>query len=168
MARNEISVGVAPDEVFALLLDPYAHPKWVVGTRQIREVDTDWPRAGARFHHSVGAGPFSTRDSTKILASRPPFALDLEVRFRPLGVACVSVRLSDASHGRCRIVLDEEPLAGPVRNLHGRVWEAVVHARNALSMWRLRRLAESRRGEPGHAKAAERTSSSNSPPGVGT
>jgi hypothetical protein len=154
MARNEIAVGIAPDAMFALLLDPYAYPKWVVGTRQIREVDADWPRAGARFHHSVGAGPISTRDSTKILGSRPPCDLDLEVRFRPLGVACVSLRLSDAGGGRCRIVLDEEPVAGPMEGLRGGAWDAVVHARNALSLWRLRRLAESQLGGTEHPKAA--------------
>jgi hypothetical protein len=115
----------------------------------------------ARFHHSVGVGPFSTRDSTMILALRPPFDLDLEVRFRPLGVACVSIRLSDAGGGRCRIVLDEEPIAGPAEGLRGRAWDAVVHARNALSLWRLRRLAESRRGRVWTPRAAERTTSLN-------
>jgi hypothetical protein len=150
MARNEIVVGVAPDEMFTLLLDPFVYPKWVVGTRQVREVDTDWPRMGARFHHSVGVGPISTRDSTKILSSRPPFDLDLEVRFRPLGVACVSLRLSDAGGGRCRIVLTEDPIA---EGLRGRAWDAVVHARNALSLWRLRRLAESRQGVGEEASA---------------
>jgi hypothetical protein len=73
MARNDIVVGVAPDEMFTLLLDPYAYPKWVVGTRRVREVDRDWPSVGARFHHTVGVGPFSTRDSTRMLTSRPPF-----------------------------------------------------------------------------------------------
>jgi Polyketide cyclase / dehydrase and lipid transport len=144
MARNEISIGITPDELFEVLLDPNAYPKWVVGTRRIRAVDADWPRAGARFHHSVGAGPFSTRDSTKILLSRPPYDLDLEVRFRPLGVARVSLRLSESGKGRCRIVLDEEPIAGPAAGLHGRAWDAVVHVRNALSLWRLRSLAEGR------------------------
>ena len=73
MAQNEVTAGVAPDEMFAVLIDPNAYPKWVVGTRQIRDVDRDWPNPGARFHHSVGVGPLETRDSTKILASRPPF-----------------------------------------------------------------------------------------------
>ena len=144
MARNEIGVSVAPDEVFALLLDPSAYPKWVVGTQRIRGVDHDWPRAGARFHHSVGVGPFTTRDSTMIIASRPPFDLDLEVRFRPLGVARVSLRISNAGAGRSKIVLVEEPIAGPVNGLRGRALDAVVHARNALSRWRLRHLAETR------------------------
>jgi uncharacterized protein YndB with AHSA1/START domain len=155
MARNEIGVGVAPDEVFALLLDPHAYPKWVVGTKRIRGVDHDWPRAGTRFHHSVGVGPISTHDSTMILASRPPFDLDLEVRFRPLGVARVSLRLSDAGAGRSNIVLVEEPIAGPVKGLRGRALDAVVHARNALSLWRLRRLAETRLEEPRRPHTAE-------------
>jgi hypothetical protein len=163
MSRNEITVGIAPDEMFELLLDPYAYPKWVVGTRHIRAVDTDWPHAGARFHHSVGAGPFSTRDSTKILVSRPPFDLDLEVRFRPLGVACVSLRLSETGDGRSKIVLDEKPIAGPAEGLHGRAWDAVVHARNALSLRRLRRLAESRHGGTQTSQDRERAYSLESP-----
>ena len=117
MAQNEVTAGVAPDEMFAVLIDPNAYPKWVVGTRRIRDVDRDWPSPGARFHHSVGVGPLETRDSTKILASRPPFQLDLEVRFRPLGIACVSLRISDAGTGRCKIVLSEEPSSGPVAGL---------------------------------------------------
>jgi hypothetical protein len=158
MAQNDIIVGVAPQEMFTLLLDPFVYPKWVVGTRQVREVDTDWPRLGSRFHHRVGVGPISSRDSTKILSSRPPFDLDLEVRFRPLGVACVSLRLSDAGGGRCRIVLTEDPIAGPAEGLRGRAWNAVVHARNALSLWRLRRLAESRHGGTEASKAGEHAS----------
>lgn len=161
MARNEITVGVAADEMFALLLDPYAYPKWVVGTRRIRDVDRDWPSPGARFHHSVGLGPLGTRDSTTILTCRPPSQLDLEVRFRPLGVAGVSLRISEAGAGRCTIVLGEEPMAGPVEGLRGRAWDAVVHGRNALSLWRLRRLAESRQGERRHLGAAERTTALN-------
>jgi hypothetical protein len=164
MACNEISVALAPDEAFALLLDPYAYPKWVVGTKRIRAVDRDWPCEGARFHHSVGVGPFVTRDSTSIVASRPPFELELEVRFRPLGVAAVSLRISDAGAGRCKIVLHEVPIAGPVESLRGRVLDAVVHARNALSLWRLRRLAESRPGERERPDVVEGTSSSSAGP----
>ena len=175
MARNEIVVGVAPDKMFTLLLDPYAYPKWVVGTRRVREVDRDWPSIGARFHHTVGVGPFSTRDSTRMLASRPPFDLDLEARFRPLGVAVaglelvriengvahVSVRVSEDGGGRCRIVLTEDPIAGPAEGLRGRAWDAVVHARNALSLWRLRRLSESRPRKWWHPGPPERTTSPN-------
>ena len=142
MARNEIIVAATRDEVFALLLDPYAYPKWVVGTQRIRAVDDDWPREGARFHHSVGIGPFGTSDSTSIVASRPPSDLELEVRFRPLGVAGVSLHVSNAGAGS-RIVLREEPTSGPLATLRGRALDAVVHGRNALSLWRLRRLAES-------------------------
>jgi hypothetical protein len=163
MAQNEITVGVAPDEMFAVLLDPYAYPKWVVGTRRIREVDRDWPRPATRFHHSVGLGPLGTRDSTTILASQPPFRLDLEVRFRPLGVAGVSLRISDADAGRCRIVLSEEPVAGPVTALRGRTWDAVVHARNSVSLWRLRRLAESRQGERRDSRGRRTHDSRNDP-----
>jgi hypothetical protein len=142
MARNEIRVAVTADEVFALLLDPYIYPEWVVGTKRIRAVDDDWPREGASFHHSVGVGPLATRDSTKVVASCPPTELKLEVRFRPLGVAAVSLRVSDVGPDRCIIVLHEAPVDGPVRSLRGRAFDAVVHVRNALCLRRLRRLAE--------------------------
>jgi hypothetical protein len=64
------------------------------------------------------------------------------------------MRLSDAGGGRCSIVLTEDPIAGPAEGLRGRAWDAVVHARNALSLWRLRRLAESRHGGTEDPKAA--------------
>jgi hypothetical protein len=142
MARNATNVAVTADEVFALLLDPYVYPQWVVGTKRIRAVDDDWPREGASFHHSVGIGPLTTRDSTKLVASTPPTDLRLEVRFRPLGVAAVSLTVSDAGAGCCTIVLHEVPVDGPVRSLRGRAFDAIVHVRNALCLRRLRRLAE--------------------------
>jgi hypothetical protein len=152
MARNEIVVGVAPDEMFTLLLDPFVYPKWVVGTRQVREVDTDWPRMGARFHHSVGVGPISTRDSTKILSSRRS-TWTSRCDSAPLALPASHSGSQTPAVGRCRIVLREDPIAGPAEGLRGRAWDAVVHARNALSLWRLRRLTESRQGVGEEASA---------------
>jgi hypothetical protein len=39
MSRNSIDVAASPTDVFAVLDDPHAYPKWVVGARRIRDVD---------------------------------------------------------------------------------------------------------------------------------
>jgi len=149
MARNEIVVTTTTDHAFSVLLDPYAYPHWVVGTKRIRAVDENWPDPGARFHHSVGIGPLATKDTTSVVSWQRPHTLRLEVRFRPLGTAQVAFRLSEAPDpSHTKIVLHEEPSTGPVMSLRGRALDAAVHARNWLSLRRLRRLAESPRSVP--------------------
>jgi hypothetical protein len=73
-----------------------------------------------------------------------PTAVDLDVRFRPLGTARVSIRISDEREGASRIDLWEAPSSGPVTGLRGRAFDALAHVRNALSLRRFRRLAETR------------------------
>ncbi len=67
MARNQVNVAATADEVFSVLPDPWAYPKWVVGAKRIRHVDPEWPAPGARFHHTVGAGPASLDDTSKLV-----------------------------------------------------------------------------------------------------
>ena len=58
-----------PLVVFDALVSPETYPEWLVGCREIRAVDTDWPAVQSRFHHRVGlVGPLTVEDSTKVLA----------------------------------------------------------------------------------------------------
>src|SRR6188472_2881403 len=77
---------VAPIErVFEVISDPRTYPDWLVGAREIRSVDEDWPQPGSRFHHRVGlVGPLTIPDSTSSVEVEPPTRLVLEVRARPL------------------------------------------------------------------------------------
>lgn len=141
MSRNAVVVDAPPHDVFAVLLDPWAYDDWVVGAKRIRAVDDSWPAPGSRFHHSVGAGPTHIDDSTKILEVEPDEHLTLEVRFRPIGVGVVKATLAPLDHGvRTCLVLEEVASGGPARALQSRALDAVTHLRNALSLWRLRRL----------------------------
>lgn len=155
MARNEIVVRAAPDEMFTLLLDPYVYPKCVVGTRQVRKVDTDWPRMGARIHQLLepGRSRLATRQRsgrhdrrstwTSRCASAPSASPASHYDSQTPAVAVAGSCWTRANR-RTRSVIA------------WRARDAVVHAKNALSLWRLRRLAESRVWTP---RAAERTTS---------
>lgn len=133
-----------PEEIFAVLADGYSYDDWVVGSKQIRAVDADWPAQGSRFHHTIGAGPVDIKDSSKVLEVDPPKRLVLSVRFRPAGTAIVDLKIEPLDNGKTRVVMMEKPESGPVRVLALAV-SLLLLVRNELSLWRLRRLVASRR-----------------------
>ena len=53
MAHNEIDMDVPAEKVFAVLSDPRSFARWVVGSREIRRADPDWPAVGTAFDHKV-------------------------------------------------------------------------------------------------------------------
>lgn len=144
MSKNTILINASPDDVFDVLLDARMYPRWVVGAKHVRGVDDDWPAVGSRFHHRVGAGPIETADSTKILAVDRPRHLTLEVRFRPIGVGIVDLDVSPEWNGGSYVLMEEHPTAGPVHALRSKALDVATHLRNAVSLRRLRRLAERR------------------------
>jgi uncharacterized protein YndB with AHSA1/START domain len=102
--------------VYDALADPTTYPHWLLGAREIRSVDADFPRPGTSFHHRVGlVGPLKISDSSTAIAAKAPSLLVLEVRARPLVHARVTFRLRAAveRHGTV-IEMEEEPL-GPFR-----------------------------------------------------
>lgn len=87
-------------QVFEALVTPETYPHWLVGAREIRSVDADWPAVGSAYHHRVGLiGPLTVADLTKVLEIDEPRRLSLEVRGLPLG------------RGRATFVLSEDPAA---------------------------------------------------------
>ena len=123
--------------VFAALSDPHSYPEWLVGCREMRAVDPDWPRPGAEFHHRVGMGPFTVDDSSCLLEIEPERCLRLQVRARPVGRGEVTFRLAPDHEGRSTIVtLSEVPvgLLAVARPLLG----PLTDARNRHSLQRLR------------------------------
>jgi uncharacterized protein YndB with AHSA1/START domain len=144
--RNSITVQASPEAVFAVLDDAEAYARWVVGARRIRAVDRRWPRVGSRFHHAVGGPGAEIKDSSKVLKREPPRLMELEVRFRPGGVARVKLRLKRLRHDRTRIVMKERITSGPLRWLPRTVLAPAIGLRNAWSLRRLRRIVEERSG----------------------
>ena len=118
MSRNVIELSATPDEVFDVLDDARAYPRWVVGTRRIRRVDDDWPAEGSKFHRAVGTDAAELHDSSKIIERHRPEHMVLEVRFRPTGVARVTLDVHTAANGS-EIVLEEVPRRGPFARVPG-------------------------------------------------
>lgn len=142
MAVNEIEVAAAAEDVWDVLSDPQAYAAWVVGTKRIRGADEGFPAQGTRLYHTVGAGPLSLSDSTRVLASEPQRRLVLDARLGPLGAARVTVELAEHDGGTT-VVLTEEGTRGPNRVLAS-VGDLALRGRNRWSLERLKELAERR------------------------
>jgi len=147
MARNEISIAVPPEEVFAVLADARAYGAWVVGSREIRAADESWPGPGSALDHSVGKPPLVIKDDTTVLDSRPPVMLELRARARPLPSARVTVQLQPYGRGT-RVTMIEEPTSRTLNRVGGPVLHALIRLRNRESLRRLKRLAEGTEPRP--------------------
>lgn len=143
MSRNSISVSARPEAVFDVLDDAYAYPRWVVGARRVRRVDSNWPSVGSKFHHAIGTAVAELHDSSKVLERERPERIVLEVRFRPTGVATVGIDVArDGDNSIVTIV--ESPTCGPVSHLPRFITDPLLLVRNALSLQRLRHEVERR------------------------
>lgn len=140
MARNEIQIAATPERVWEVLGDPDSYGRWVVGTRRIRAADEAYPAVGTRLHHTIGLGPLTIRDSTRVVASEPPRLLRLEAGLGPLGSAEVELELRPESGGT-RLVMRERAGRGPTRLLYP-PGELLLRGRNLWSLDRLKKLVE--------------------------
>ena len=142
MSVNEIEVDAPPAAVWAVLADPPTYEEWVVGNKAIRDHDPKWPEPGTEFHHKVGFGPVAVKDKTVSLEAVTSRRLVMNVRAFPAGQGVVTFDLTETGQGT-HVRMEELPAGGPVK----RVWPALaplVKLRNAVSLRRLKRLAESR------------------------
>lgn len=141
-------VAAPVDEVFAALITPESYPEWLVGCREIRAVDDNWPETGSRFHHRVGlAGPLTVADSTKVLEIDEPNRLVLEVRARPFGRGRSEFRLEPAPAGdggqaRTSVTLEEKPIG--LLEPTAPVMAPVIRHRNGTSLDALARYVTGR------------------------
>jgi uncharacterized protein YndB with AHSA1/START domain len=113
MAVVSRTIDAPIDVVFAAIVDPTTYPHWLVGARDIRSVDADWPHPGSAFHHRVGlVGPLKVADLSKVVEIDEPDLLTLEVRAGPFGRGHASFRLEAAPGNpeRCAVDLDEVPI----------------------------------------------------------
>jgi len=131
---------VPPSAVWDTLADPGSYGFWVVGSKAIRDADPEWPARGARFHHTVGVGPFTVKDHTESLDAQPPRLLTMRAKARPLGTARVTMEMTPKDGGT--LVRMIETPDGPAAFL---ALNPFVHlftkVRNAESLMRLEQLA---------------------------
>jgi uncharacterized protein YndB with AHSA1/START domain len=143
MATTVEYINAAPEQVFAVLSDPYTYAYWVVGCKRIRAVEDRWPEPGSKFHHTIGIGLLATRDDTQVVRIEAPRLLELEAHGWPAGSARVVLRLEGGDRGT-RVEMTEYPTQGPARWLASPVLEAAIHTRNTVALRRLARIAEGR------------------------
>ena len=141
-------MSVSPDEVFAVLANPYSYENWLVGCKKIRSVEGEWPAPGSLFHHRVGFGPIEIADNTKAIESDAPRRLVLEARARPVGVARVAFDLEPHPEGTL-VTMTETPVRGVAARFHNAVLDGMVKGRNAESLRRLQKLFERDAAETG-------------------
>jgi uncharacterized protein YndB with AHSA1/START domain len=138
VSRNTIHVPESPATVFAVLDDALAYPRWVVGTRAVLGVDPAWPAPGTSFRHEVGTAAAQLHDRTTVIDRHPPRELVLRARFRPTGVAVVTITV-EPDGPRSRVTLEESPESGPVAAVPRILVEVALHLRNRVALRRLRR-----------------------------
>jgi uncharacterized protein YndB with AHSA1/START domain len=131
---------VRPTAVWEALADHATYGYWVVGSKVIRDADAAWPAPGARFHHTIGVGPFKVSDHTESLAAEPPRLLSMRAKGRPLGTARITLQMTPRDGGT--LVRMTETPDGPTAIL---AFNPLIHlitkARNAESLMRLEELA---------------------------
>jgi uncharacterized protein YndB with AHSA1/START domain len=112
MATVHRTIALSVPAVFTALTTPETHPHWLVGCRDIRSVDPDWPAVGSAFYHRVGlGGPVTVADNTKVLEQVEDTVLSLEVRARPFGRGRATFTLAAGVEPDTTVVeLDEVPI----------------------------------------------------------
>jgi hypothetical protein len=131
---------VSPEDVWEVLADPGEYGYWVVGSKVIRDADANWPEPGAKFHHTVGFGPFKVSDHTVSVEADRPRRLKMRAKGRPFGSASVTIDIAPKDGGTV-VTLVENP-DGIYRPLA--VFPPLqisAKARNAESLMRMEELA---------------------------
>jgi uncharacterized protein YndB with AHSA1/START domain len=141
MARNETTIAASPERVFEVLADPASYGYWVVGSKEVREADANWPEPGSRFHHTVGFGPLEVKDYTVALACERPRLLKLRAKARPLGTAIVTMSVEPDGDGGSRVTMVEDPGDSLTAFVFNPLTHLLVRGRNVESLRRLGELA---------------------------
>ncbi len=140
MSVNHRVLDATPLQVDAVLRDGWNYADWVVGAVHIRSVDDNWPAAGSKVHHRVGAWPLTINDNTEVISYEPASSLELRARLWPFGEATVRLDWSAAGSGQSRVRMEEQFVRGPALAARNRAADVILHARNAESLTRLEHL----------------------------
>ena len=147
MATTTRLMSATPDEVFGVLSDPRSYAYWVLGSKAVRDAESNWPAKGSRFHHTVGFGPLRVRDHTSVEAVRSDRYLQLRTKARPMGTARVKLDLVPTSGGT-EVTMNERAADSATAFVFNPFTHLLVHRRNVRSLERLAELAEGRKPMP--------------------
>jgi uncharacterized protein YndB with AHSA1/START domain len=154
MARNDRLIDAPPSAVFEVLSDPRSYAYWVIGSREVRDMDPEWPRPGTRFHHTVNVGPLRVQDYTSVEEVEADRRLQLRAKARPFGTARIELELEPADGDGTRVTIVEQAADPLTAFVFQPLTHLAVRRRNALSLERLAELAEGRKPMPGEEPEA--------------
>jgi hypothetical protein len=143
MATTDITIDAPAHAVYESLMDAWTYEVWVGGAKRIRDVDPAWPAPGSRFHHSIGAGPLSTRDETRMLRHTKDTLVELEVHLWPIGEGVVRLQLEDLGE-KTHVTMSEDFKSGPAAWVNNTVQQAMIKLRNDVSLDKLKTVVEQR------------------------
>ena len=136
-------LGCTPEQVFAVLADPWVYPTWVVGASRLRAADARYPEPGTKLHHSIGVWPLVLDDETAVEEWDPPRRMVLTARTRPVGEERVIIDVKPRGSG-CVVRMEEYPVSGPARLIPRPVADLALHVRNVETLRRLEFVATGR------------------------
>jgi uncharacterized protein YndB with AHSA1/START domain len=142
---TERTIPATPEQIWAVLANAMSYDRWVVGAKNIRTADGTWPEPGSALHHTVGFGPLTLNDNTKVLEAEPPRRLVMEARGRPMGIARIEVRLEPEGSGTKVTMIEDAVRPAPVKAMNPAL-NPLIHSRNVET---LRRLVEATLEEAG-------------------
>ena len=132
-----------PEDVWAVLADGHSYAEWVVGTKEIHEVDEHWPDVGAQITFTAGVGPLSFSDTTTVRRVEPHRELELEANAQWLGSARIAFDVRPWGE-HTLVIIDEHPLSGPAGRWHNAMSDVMLRLRNRLMVRRLADAVEKR------------------------
>jgi hypothetical protein len=144
VAEVSLNVEAPVGAVWAVLADGWSYAGWVVGASHIRDVDTGWPKPGARIHHSVGPWPLVIQDTTEVVRCEPSRLLELDARLWPAGAARITFTLEARSECLTHVRMAERVVRGPSTLLPNAVQDLLLAPRNRETLQRLNALAKGR------------------------
>ena len=147
MSTTRRQIDASPEKVWAVLADADNYAHWVVGSRDIRDADPDFPAKGTAFHHSLAFGPIDLKDKSTVVESEEPRRLVLHVRARPVGRGAVTMELAPRDGGT-EVTMHEGPASPVARLLYNPVMDIALHGRNVEALRRLAELAEGKHPGP--------------------
>lgn len=145
MACTDRTVKALPDQIWAVLADPYTYERWVVGAKDIRTADGTWPEQGSTLQHTSGLGPLNLKDNTKVIESDPLRRLVLEARGRPLGIARIEIELKPQGSSTV-VTMTEYAVRPELAKRLNPVLNPFLHSRNSEALRRLDDLTLERAG----------------------
>ena len=136
MSSVDLIIDAPVGAIWAVLADARSYSLWVVGAKDIRDVEGPWPEPGSKFHHTLGMGPLTLQDNTKSLALDEGRYLAIEARARPLGRARVDFVLSP-SNGGTTVTIKETFVSPPLMRMFNPLFAPLIRGRNVQTLRRL-------------------------------